>query len=319
MRWARSCPRACGGVRIVRRNDGNSVRPIRSSSTTSFLVSEAEGDQALRQREVEALRTEYRRLMGRINFRQRRAWIFLGLLVLTLTVVAAMVVFLLAPAEWMSSQQSRFTQMTGLLILVASATPLGAYFARRYDRQRERVRIARTREQEILKRLSALDEAGTGARRRRRRRHRRSWSWRVTHPAVFTRPPVETMPPAELADAADLLANELTEARGMRLLAYLHAGIFGLVTLILAFVVTLSGPAFLSNFLRGGTWSGGAGPDPLLFWLTLSIALVLLGGAGSHRVTVLLRHARGYQDRLAAIERALWDVRVLLRKRREEV
>ena len=116
-----------------------------------------------------------------------------------------------------------------------------------------------------------------------------------------------------------MLANELTEGRGMRLLAYLHAGIFGLVTLVFAFVVTLSGPAFLTDFLRGGTWSGGGGPDPLLFWLTLTATLVVLGGAGSHRVTVLLRHARAYQDRLADIERALWDVRVLLRERREEV
>ncbi|MHB0963208.1 MAG: hypothetical protein ACYC5V_08380 [Gemmatimonadaceae bacterium] len=294
------------------------MRPIRSSSTTSFLVPDAQDDQALRQREVESLRTEYRRLMGRINFRRRRAWIFLGLLVFTLAVVATMVVFLLAPDEWMTSQQSRFTQMTGLLILVGTATPLGAYFARRYDRQRERVRIARTREHEILKRLSQLDEAGTGG-RRRRRRHRRSWGWRVTHPPVFTRPPLETMPPAELEDTADMLGNELTEARAMRLLAYLHAGIFGLVTLILAFVVTLSGPTFLSNFLHGGTWSGGGGPDPLIFWLTLTGVLVLLGGIGSHRVTVLLRRARAYQDRLATIERALWDVRLLLRERREEV
>lgn len=280
---------------------------------------EAQDDLALRQREVEALRTEYRRLMGRINYRQRRAWIFLALLVLTLTVVATMVVFLLAPDEWIASQQSRFTQMTGLLILVGTATPLGAYFARRYDRQRERVRIARTREQEILKRLSQLDELGTGARRRRRRRSRRSWVWRVAHPVVFNRPPLESMPPAELEDTADILGFQLTEARGMRVLAYLHAGIFGGATIVLAFVVTLSGPTFLSSFLRGGTWSGGGGPDPLLFWLSLTVVLVLLGGIGSHRVTVLLRHARAYQDRLAAIERALWDVRTLLRERREEV
>ncbi len=295
------------------------MRPIRSSSTTSFRVPEAQDELALKQREVEALRTEYRRLTGRINFRQRRAWVFLSLLVLTLTVVAIMVVFLLAPDEWINSQQSRFTQMTGLLILVGTATPLGAYFARRYDRQRERVRIARTREREILKRLSALDEAGKGARRRRRRHHRRSWGWRVSHPAAFSRPPIESMTPAELEDTADMLANELTEARAMRVLAYLHAGIFGGATLILAFVVTLAGPTFLASFLSGGTWSGAAGPDPLMFWLALTTVLVVLGGAGSHRVTVLLRHARGYQDRLAAIERALWDVRVLLRERREEV
>jgi len=295
------------------------VKPIRSSSTTSFLVPEAQDEQALRQREVEALRTEYRRLLGRINFRQRRGWIFLGLLVFTLTVAAIVVVFLLAPDEWSSSQQSRFTQMTGLLILVATATPIGAYFAQRYDRQRERVRIARTREQEILKRLSQLDELGTGARRRRRRRARRSWVWRVAHPSVFTRPPLESMPPAELEDTADMLGNQLTEARGMRLLAYLHAGIFGGVALILAFVVTLSGPTFLASFLRGGTWRSAGGPDPLIFWLSLTIVLVVLGGIGSHRVTRLLRHARGYQDRLAAIERALWDARVLLRERREKV
>jgi hypothetical protein len=282
-------------------------------------VPEAQDDQALRQREVEALRTEYRRLIGRINFRQRRAWVFLSLLVLTLTVVATMVVYLLAPDEWIANQQSRFTQMTGLLILVGTATPLGAYFARRYDRQRERVRIARTREQEILKRLSQLDEAGTGARRRRRRRQRRSWAWRVANPSAFIRPPLETMSPAELEDAADLLGNQRTEARRMRALAYLHAGIFGAATLGIAFVVTLSGPTFLTSFLQGGPWSGAAGPDPLMFWLTLTAVLVLLGGIGSHRVTVLLRHARAYQDRLAAIERALWDVRLLLRERREEV
>lgn len=279
---------------------------------------EAQDDQALRQREVEALRTEYRRLMGRINFRQRRAWIFLALLVFTLVVVATTVVVLLAPDEWIASQQSRFTQMTGLLIIVATATPLGAYFAQRYDRQRERVRIAHTRRHEILKRLSQLDEAGSGA-RRRRRRHRRSWGWHVSHPETFTRPPLEGMPPAELEDTAEMLGNQLTEARGLRLLAYLHAGIFGGVTLILAFIVTLSGPTFLTSFLSGGSWGGAAGPDPLLFWLTLTIALVLLGGIGSHRITVLMRHARAYQDRLAAIERALWDVRVLLRERREEV
>src|SRR3972149_8810210 len=173
---------------MARRNEGIAVRPIRSSSTSSFLVPEPQNDQALRQREVEALRTEYRRLTGRINSRQPRPWIFLALLVLTLTVVATMVVILLAPDEWIASQQSRFTQMTGLLILVATATPLGAYFARRYDRQRERVRIARTREQEILKRLSQLDEAGTGARRRRRRHHRRSWAWRGADAAGFSRP-----------------------------------------------------------------------------------------------------------------------------------
>ncbi len=280
---------------------------------------DAQDDQALRQREVESLRTEYRRLMGRINFRQRRAWVFLSLLVLTLAVVARMVVYLLAPDEWIANQQSRFTQMTGLLILVGTATPLGAYFARRYDRQRERVRIARTREQEILKRLSQLDEAGTGARRRRRRRHRRSWAWRVANPSAFIRPPLETMSPAELEDTADLLGNQRTEARGMRLLAYLHAGIFGVVTVGFAFVVTLAGPAFLTSFLHGGPWSGSAGPDPLMFWLALTGVLVLLGGIGSHRVTVLLRRARAYQDRLATIERALWDVRLLLRERREEV
>ncbi len=280
---------------------------------------DAQDDQALRQHEVESLRTEYRRLMGRINFRQRRAWVFLSLLVLMLTVVASMVVYLLAPDEWIANQQSRFTQMTGLLVLVGTATPLGAYFARRYDRQRERMRIARTRAQEIRKRLSQLDEAGTGARRRRRRRHRRSWAWRVANPSAFVRPPLEAMSPAELEDAADLLDNQRTEARAMRVLAYLHAGIFGVVTLGVAFVVTLSGPTFLSSFLHGRPWSGAAGPDPLMFWLTLTTVLVLLGGAGSHRVTVLLRRARAYQNRLAAIERALWDVRLLLRERREEV
>ena len=280
---------------------------------------EARDDQALRQREVESLRTEYRRLMGRINFRKRRAWVFLSLLVLTLTVVASMVVYLLAPDEWIANQQSRFTQMTGLLILVGTATPLGAYFARRYDRQRERVRIARTREQEILKRLSQLDEAGTGARRRRRGAPPRARGGRGAGPSAVIRPPLETMSPVELEDTADVLGNQRTEARGMGLLAYLHAGIFGVVTVGFAFVVTLSGPTFLTSFLRGGRWSGSAGPDPLIFWLTLTGVLVLLGGVGSHRVTVLLRRARAYQDRLAAIERALWDVRLLLRERREEV
>jgi hypothetical protein len=207
--------------------------------------------------------------------------------------------------------------MTGLLILIATATPLSAYFARRYDRQRERVRIARMREQEILKRLSQLDEAG--GRRRRRRRASRSWAWRLSNPETFVRPPLESLPRPELEDTADMLGNQLTDARGMRLLAYVHAGLFGAAAIVLAFVVTLTGPTFLENFLSGGAVRGGGGPDPLLFWLSLTAVLVLVGGIGSHRVTVLLRHAHGYQDRLAAIERALWDARALLRERREEV
>ncbi|MBI2407868.1 MAG: hypothetical protein HYV19_06185 [Gemmatimonadetes bacterium] len=295
------------------------MRPSRSSIAAPFLNAPDLDDASLREREVEALRVEYRRLMGRINYRTRRGWMFLGFLLFTLLVFVGVAVFVLSPSDWLGSQQSRFAQMTSLLILTAAAMTLGGYFARRYDRQRERVRIARTRKQEVLARLSQLDEAGSGGRRLRRRRRKSSWAWRIAHPSPFNRPALETMDGAELADAAEALGGQLSEERAMRALAYAHAGITGAIALVIAFAVTLSGPQYLSDFLGGRQWGGGAGVDPLVFWLMLTIALVVLGGLGSHRVTVLLRHARAYHDRLRSVERALWDARVLLRQRREEV
>jgi len=272
---------------------------------------------ALRKREVEELRVEYRRLEGRIRFRTRRGWMFLALLIVTIVAALGTALFLLSPADWLGNQQTRFTQMVGLLLLIAVATPLGAYFARRFDRQRQRVRVAEDRRHEIRKRFAQLDEAG--GRRRRRRRKRRSWIWRIEHPETFNRPIIESMSLQELEDTADGLGSQLLEERAMRAFAYAHAVITGGVALIVAFVVTLSGPEYLGSFLRGGAAAGGAGPDPLIFWLTLTVTLILLGGLGSHRVTVLLRRARAYQDRLRAVERALWDARVLLRERREKV
>lgn len=272
---------------------------------------------ALRKREVEELRVEYRRLEGRIRFRTRRGWVFLALLILTILAAIGGAVFLLSPTSWLGDQQTRFTQMVGLLLLLAVATPLGAYFARRFDRQRQRVRVAEARRHEIRKRFAQLDEAG--GRRRRRRRKQPSWIWRIEHPETFKRPLIESMSLEELEDTAEGLGSQLLEERAMRVFAYAHAIITGGVALVVAFVVTLSGPEYLGSFLRGGAAAGNAGPDPLIFWLTLTVTLILLGGIGSHRVTVLLRRAGAYQDRLRAVERALWDARVLLRERREKV
>ena len=272
---------------------------------------------ALRKREVEVLRVEYRRLEGRIRFRTRRGWMFLALLLLTVVAAIGAAIFLFSPTSQLGDQQTRFTQIVGLFILLAAVTTLGAYFARRFDRQRQRVRVAEARRHEIRKRFAQLDEAG--GRRRRRGRKRRSWIWRIEHPETFQRPPIESMSLEQLEDAADGLGSQLLEERAMRAFAYAHAGVTGGGALIVAFVVTLSGPEYLGSFLRGGAAAGGAGPDPLIFWLTLTVTLILLGGIGSHRVTVLLRRAHAYQDRLRAVERALWEARVLLRERREEV
>ena len=270
-------------------------------------------------REVDALRVENRRVIGRIKFRRRRSWMFMSFLVLTLAVAVTIAAIVLSPEDWARSQQTRFTQMTSLILLLALATPLAGYFAQRYDRQRERVRVACTRQEEILNRLAQLDGLlGKGVRRRRRRRSR-SWAWNIEHPQPFSRPSLESLPPEELDDAAATLGNSLTEGRGLRALAYLHAGITGAVTLGIAFGLALAGPEYLSSFLGGNQWGGTVGPDPLVFWLVLTVVLVLVGGTGSHRVSVLLRRARGHQDRLAAIERALWDARVLVRERREKV
>ena len=270
-------------------------------------------------RETDLLRVEQRRVKGRINFRRRRGWMFGAFLVLTLVVALTIAVFVLSPTEWAFNQKTRFTQMTSLIILLVVATPVAGYFAQRFDRQRERVRLARTRNREILHRLAQLDGLrGEGVRRRRRRRSR-SWSWSIASPEPFSRPPLESLGAEEPDEAAATLGNHLTEERGMRALAYLHAGIVGALTLAFAFVLTLSGPEYLANFLGDNPWGGSVGPDPLVFWLTLTIVLVLVGGAGTHRVSVLLRHARDYHDRLAAIERALWDARVLVRERREKV
>lgn len=270
-------------------------------------------------REVEALRVEYRRVVGRSNYRKRRGGMFIAFLVLTLAIALTMAVFLLSPTEWATNQQTRFTQMSSLIVLIAITMPLAGYFARRYDRQRERVRVARTRQNEILHRLHQLDGLLGKSVRRRKRKLRRGWSWRIDHPIPFSRPPLESLSVENLEEAAAALGNSLTEGRALRALAYLHAGIVGVVTLVFAFFVTLAGPSYLTSFLGGDQWGGTLGPDPLLFWLTLTVLLVLFGGAGVHRVSVLLRHARGHQDRLAAIERALWDARVLLRERREKV
>ncbi len=295
------------------------MRPRFSSTLGPLLFDQDQDARTLRQREVEALRVEFRRVQGRINFRRRRGWMYVGLLVFTLAAFVTVAAFMLSPSEWGAHQRTRFTQMTALLLLLGIATPLGAYFARRYDRQRERVRIARMRQSEILGRLSQLDEAGGGGRRRQRRRKHHSWAWRIAHPTPFNRPPLETMPHADLEEAADALGSQLHEEQGMRALAYAHAGITGAVAIVVAFVVTLSGPEYLGDLLGGQQWGGSAGPDPLLFWLTLIITLVVLGGFGSHRVTVLLRRARAYHDRLTSVERALWDARALLRQGQEEV
>ena len=298
---------------------GFAVRPSRSSTTVPLQLFPEENDRDVMNREVDALRVEYRRIVGRINFRKRRGGMFIGFLVLTLGIALTVAVFLLSPTEWALSQVTRFTQMATLIVLMGTATPLAGYFARRYDRQRERVRVARTRQHEILQRLAQLDGLlGKGVRHRHRRR-KRSWAWRIQHPMPFTRPPLESLPTGELEEAAATLGNNLTEGRGLRTLAYLHASITGAFTIGFAFVVTLAGPEYLSSFLSGNQWGGTVGPDPLVFWFTLTVFLVIVGGAGSHRVSVLLRHARGYHDRLASIERALWDARVLLRERREEV
>ena len=287
--------------------------------TSIPLYAPEQDDLARRKQEVESLRVEFRRVMGRINFRRRRGWMFLGLLILTLSTVIVAAVFMLSPSDWAISQQSRFTQMTTLILLIAAATPLAAYFARRYDRQRERVRIAHMRQREILQRLSQLDELTGASRRRRRRRKKRSWAWRIVNPAPFSRPPLESMSAEVLEETDDALGSQLTEERAWRAIAYLHAWITGALTLVVAFLVTLSGPAYLASLLGGDRWGGAVGPDPLIFWLILSAVLVILGGLGSHRVSVLLRHARAYHDRLSAVERALWDARVLLREGREEV
>ncbi len=294
------------------------MRLTRSSTSVPLQFHPDEDDLAQKKREVEALRVEFRRVTGRINFRQRRRWIFLTALVLTLATVLTLAVFMLSPTDWAISQQSRFTQMTALILLVVVSTPLAGYFARRYDRQRERVRIARMRQQEILQRLSQLDDL-TGGRRRRRRRRSRGWVWRIKHPTTFSRPPLESMDAATLEEAADGLGATLTEERGLRVLAYMHAIGTGGIVVALSFTITLSGPEYLTSFLGGKQWGGANGLDPMVFWLGLSLSLVAVGGIGWHRVSVLLRHARAYQDRLAAVERALWDARVLLRERREKV
>lgn len=295
------------------------MRTTRTSTIVTLQSLPEEEDLEVRKREVEMLRIEFRRVSGRINYRKRRGYMFIGFLVLTLAIVLSVGILMLSPTDWAISQQSRFTQMTALIMLVLLATPTAGYFARRYDRQRERVRVARTRQQEILQRLEQLDTILGVSRRRRRRRKRRSWAWRIANPVPFTRPALESMATLELEEAADNLGTVLTEERGMRAIAYAHAGITGIGTVLVAFFVTLAGPAYLTSFLGGKQWGGSVGPDPLVFWLTLTVSLVAIGGAGAHRTTVLMKHARGYQDRLRSVERALWDAKALLRQRREEV
>jgi len=295
------------------------VIPNRQSTTAPQPIFAEEDALAVMNREVDALCIENRRVTGRINFRKRRGWMFIAFLVLTLAVGLTIAVFMLSPSEWALSQQTRFTEMTSLIVIVALSMPLAGYFAQRYDRQRERVRVARTRQREIQQRLAQLDGLlGKGVRRRRRRRSRR-WAWSIEDPEAFSRPPLESLTDEKLDEAAAALGNSLTEGRAMRTLAYSHAAIIGAATLVFAFALTLSGPEYLSSFLGGNPWGGTVGPDPLLFWLTLTVVLVFVGGLGSHRVSRLLHHARGHQDRVAAIERALWDARVLIRERREKV
>ena len=293
--------------------------PSKVSTIVPLQTHPEEDDRAVMNREVDALRVENRRVVGRMNFRKRRGWMFLGFLVLTLGIALTVVVFLLSPSDWASSQGTRFTQMTTLIVVIVLATPLAGYFAQRYDRQRERVRVARHRQQEILHRLAQLDGLlGKGV-RRRRRRHARSWAWQIEPPQPFDRPLLESMSAEEVEEAASALGNALTEGRGMRALAYLHAAITGAVALGIAFGLTLAGPAYLASFVSGNAWGGTVGPDPLLFWLSLTVVLVIVGGVGTHRVSQLLKHAREYRDRLSSIERALWDARVLVRERREKV
>ena len=295
------------------------MRSSRSSTFIPLHLHPEDTDLAVLNREVEALRIEYRRVMGRINFRKRRGYMFVTLLVVTLAVALGIAVLVLSPSEWALSEQTRFTQMSSLIALIAVSIPLAGYFARRYDRQRERVRVARMRHQEILARLAQLDGlTGSGVRRKRRRR-RGSWAWRIEHPQPFSRPSLESLSPEDLEEAAAALGSSLSEARTMRFVAYVHAIVTGSLALIVAFAVTLSGPEYLARFLGGNQWGGAAGVDPLMFWLGLIVVLVVVGGAGSHRVSVLMRHVRGYQDRLSSIERALWDARVLVRERREKV
>ncbi len=295
------------------------MRPSRTSTIVPLQLHPDEDDHAVMIREVEGLRVEHRRLVGRINFRKRRRFMFGSLLVATLAAAVAVAVMVLTPSEWALSQQTRFTQMSLLLALIVVAIPMAGYFARRYDRQRERVRVARMRQQEILSRLNQLDGLmGLGV-RRKRRKHRREWAWRIEQPEPFNRPPLESLSSEDLEEAAAALGHSLTEARALRVVAYVHAGVTAVVAVGIAFGLTLAGPEYLTSFLGGGTAGRGAGVDPLVFWLGLTLLLVVVGGAGSHRVSMLLRHVRGYQDRLASIERALWDARVLVRERREKI
>jgi hypothetical protein len=239
--------------------------------------------------------------------------------VLTLAIALTIAVFVLSPAEWALSQSTRFTQMTTLIGLIVTTMPLAGYFARRYDRQRERIRVARTRREEIIDRLNRLDGLMGNAVRRRRRRASRRWVWRLAHVEPFARPSLESMDIVALEDAAATLGETLAEERVLRAAAYTHAGIVALLTLVLAFGLTLLGPQYLGNFLGGPQVGGAMGPDPLVFWLALTIILMFVGGLGTHRVSRLLRRARDHRDRLLAIERALWDARVLLRERRQEL
>lgn len=270
-------------------------------------------------REVEALRAENRSVTERIDLRKRRGWMFMALLLLTLATTTAIALEVLTSSEWVFSPQTPFTETTTLFVLFTVATPLSGYFALRYNRQRERVRVARARRREIKRRLSQLDGLpGHGLRRRRRHRSRR-WMWDIAEPPSFTRPHLESLGTQQLDEATVRLGTSLTEGRNTHTLAYLHAGLTGGVTLGIVFALTLSGPEYLASFVSGEPWGGTAGPDPLLYWLTLTVVTVLVGGAGSHHVLVLLRRARGHQDRLASIERSLSDALVLARERREEV
>ena len=269
--------------------------------------------------EVDLLRAENRRVMERIHVRKRRGWMFLALLLLTLAVTIAIALLELTSSYWFFSQQTQGTALVTLLVLLTLATPLAGYLALRLERQVQRVREGRARHREIVHRLARLDgQPGEGLRRRRRRRSRR-WLWNIADPPSFTRPRLESLRTEELLEAASNLGTSFIAGRNMRTVAYMHAGIMGGLTLGIVTALTLSGPTYLASFVGGAPWGGTAEPDPLLYWLALTVVTVLVGGAGSHRVSVLLRRARRHQERLSAIERALGDACALARTGRGQV
>lgn len=281
-------------------------------------IGDESDDRAVAQREVELLRVELRRLTGRVRFRERRGRVFLGLVGLTLAAFFGLANLVISPAEWTTDERLRFMQMAMLIFMILATMVVAGYFLRRFDRQRERARIGRLRQREILARLSQLDGITGYARRRRRRSRRPSWAWRIANPEPFSRPPLESMSHEELEDAAESLGSKLTEEQGLRVLAFVHVGIIVVITSAVGLGIDLWGPEYFRQLLEGKVEATYA-PDPMLYWLMLVVVLVIVGGVGAHRVSELTRRARVYNDRLRAIERALWDARNLLREHREKV